>query len=102
MKYRQVLYISTLYAHFAFCLFVLLVFRGVYVRFGNHGKIKIAYHGQQATVVPETMTEAQPEIMEQINPLSEPIPLNDESTITTMGDERGYATTDQINSKEIR
>ncbi|MEN9919491.1 MAG: hypothetical protein RL662_1927 [Bacteroidota bacterium] len=29
MKYRQVLYISTLYAHFAFCLFVLLVFRGV-------------------------------------------------------------------------
>ncbi|MEN9918027.1 MAG: hypothetical protein RL662_463 [Bacteroidota bacterium] len=67
------------------------------------GKIKIAYHGQQATVVPETMTEAQPEIMEQINPLSEPIiTKREEIMVRSIDNDFGTVSSAQIKNSEIR
>ena len=71
------------------------------------GKIKVAFHGQQATVVAEAMDEAEPEIMEALNPLAQPyIPAssveNTEIDEITNANIYRVATIDQINSTEIR
>ena len=36
------------------------------------GKIKIAFHGQMATITPEDMTECPPTVMAAINPIAQP------------------------------
>lgn len=37
------------------------------------GKIKVAYHGQQATVVADDMATADSEVMENLNPMARPM-----------------------------
>ncbi len=67
------------------------------------GQIKVAFHGQQATVTADTMAEAEPEIMENLNPLSNPIPGKDEEIlIKAQGPSQKVATVAQINSSTIR
>ena len=40
------------------------------------GEIRIAHHGQQATVIAEELNEAELELMENLNPLVDPMSIN--------------------------
>lgn len=69
------------------------------------GQIKVGFHGQQAAPTAEDMQEAEPEVMENLNPMSRPFERNEdqlELTIKEIYSTPETATIEQINSTKIR
>ena len=62
------------------------------------GQITVAFHGQQATLIAEVMAEVDSQIMEQINPLTPALPIDEELIIESKGEHFYYASIDQINA----
>lgn len=67
------------------------------------GKIKVGFHGQKATITAAAMREANPRIMEQLNPLSPPL-VEEEETIALIQQwsPPSTVTIEQIKNSKIR
>lgn len=68
------------------------------------GQIKVGHHGQQATVIAQAMAEAEPQMMQNLNPLAEPL-FDEPEEIITIQDIRAQPNTvssDQIKNSKIK